>query len=142
MMSLPSFSFSSFSSVSIFFLFFAFFLPIFSLFSVFFRFIFRKNGDTVRETPFAKPRSCSTLLRDTLILICQSLRKRMGKDFLLTVGVSLLTVRLLCSSQSLKALIRRTLPLYAKAPTVSKKAKAVSKKTPIESKNAKLVNCM
>ena len=60
---LPSvfFSFLPFSSVSIFFHFFR--VPIFSFFSVFFlssvfsRFIFRKKrGDTVRETPFAKPR--------------------------------------------------------------------------------------
>ena len=50
------FLFSSVFSVSIFFLFGCFFrLPIFS---VFFRFIFRKKrrGDTVRETPIAKPR--------------------------------------------------------------------------------------
>ena len=39
--------------------------------------------------------------------------KRRGEAFLLTVGASLLAVELLCS-QSLKALIRRTFPLYAK----------------------------
>ena len=60
------FRFLPFFSVSIFFLVGCFIqVPIFSVFcrflpffSVFFRFIFRKKkrGDTVRETPFAKPR--------------------------------------------------------------------------------------
>ena len=60
-----SFRFLPFFSVSIFVLFGCFFrAPIFSVSSVFFRFfpfssIFRKKkrGDTVRETPFAKPRT-------------------------------------------------------------------------------------
>ena len=58
--SLPIFSvfFFRFSFFSDFFRFFSLFFPCFlPFFSVFFRFIFRKEwGDTVRETPFAKPR--------------------------------------------------------------------------------------
>ena len=68
-----------------------------------------------------KTTSCNSTTRDHPVSKEGHAGKDVGEAFLLTVGVLLLTVKLLCL-QSLKVLIRRTFPLKAKkAPTVSKK---------------------
>ena len=97
------------------------------------------GGMCVRN-PLENPNAEEMLLGESNGPLTRIHLKR-GEAFLLTVGVFLLTVKLLCL-QSLKGSCWTRFPTVSKkAPTASKEAKAVSKKAKIVSKKAKIVNC-